>query len=132
VSEEDLRAHVKAHLEILMNTVRLDAASDLDDYPHVARSVLNYGFQDMSNMTRRELIGQEVCRSVKQSLSDHEPRLVPGSIEARIQLLEGDEMQRLGLQVLAELIADPADIPVDYEADIDSGSGKVVLQPQGR
>ncbi|MDA7422929.1 type VI secretion system baseplate subunit TssE [Tritonibacter multivorans] len=132
VSEDELRAHVKAHLETLMNTVRLDAVSDLTDHPNVARSVLNYGFRDLSDLSRRELLAQDISQSIKQSLRDHEPRLVDNSIEVKIQATGGDAAQRVGLQVMAELIADPADIPVDYEADIDTGSGKVVLQPQAR
>ena len=132
VSEEVLRSHVKAHLETLMNTVRLDAVSDLENYPHVAKSVLNYGFQDMSNVTHREMIGQDISRSIKKSLQDFEPRLVKGSIEVKIRVEKDDVSQRLGLQVMAELIADPADIPVDYEASVDVGSGKVVLQHQGK
>lgn len=132
VSEDVLRAHVRSHLEVLMNTVRLDAIEDLEEYPHIKRSVLNYGFQDMSNLTRRELLDKKVSQSIRQSLRDHEPRLVKGSVDVQVDLVNVSETQRLALQVMAELIADPADIPVDYQADIDSGSGKVTMQDQRR
>lgn len=127
VDEETLRAHVHAHLAELMNTVRLDATVDLDNCPNVSRSVVNYGFQDLSNLTFKELTSKDLIRSIKQSLVDHEPRLIESSIKVTVTELEGDAEQRIGVHVTADLIADPADVPVEFKADIDTGSGKVIL-----
>lgn len=127
VDEDTLRDHVRQHIAILMNTIRLDAAVDLSDTPNVAQSVVNYGFQDLSNLTRDELTGYSIAQSIKQSLSDHEPRLVKSSIEVKVELLKGDDYQRVAVHVSADLIADPADIPVEFTADVDTGAGKVVL-----
>lgn len=127
VDEDDLRAHVREHLATLMNTIRLDAAVNLDDTPNVAKSVLNYGFQDLSNLTRKELTGQSIAKSIKQSLMDHEPRLVPASIDVKVTTLDGDDYQRIAVHVNADLIADPADIPVEFRADVDTGAGTVKL-----
>ena len=127
VDEETLRSHVHDHLAVLMNTIRLDATVNLDDAPDVAKSVLNFGFQDLSNLTRKELTGFEVARSIKQSLGDHEPRLVPESIRVKVDSLDGDGQHRVSVQVTADLIADPADIPVEFQADVDLGAGKVIL-----
>ena len=127
VDEEDLRAHVRQHLATLMNTIRLDATIDLEDAPNVAQSVINYGFQDLSNLTRKELTSHNIAKSIKQSLADHEPRLVRNSIDVKVVTLEGDNYQRVAVHVTADLIADPADIPVEFKADIDTGAGKVVL-----
>lgn len=127
VDEDTLRAHVRQHLATLMNTIRLDAAVDLEDAPNVAQSVVNYGFQDLSNLTRIELTSHQIAKSIKQSLADHEPRLVKNSIEVKVEMLQGDDYQRVAVQVNADLIADPADIPVEFSADVDTGAGKVVL-----
>ncbi len=127
VDEDELRAHVRAHLATLMNTIRLDASIDLDDAPNVAQSIVNYGFQDLSNLTRKELTGAAIAKSIKESLANHEPRLVKSSIEVKIETLAGDKHQRVAVHVNADLIADPADIPVEFTADVDTGAGKVVL-----
>ncbi|MEL6564189.1 MAG: type VI secretion system baseplate subunit TssE [Pseudomonadota bacterium] len=127
VDEETLREHVREHVATLMNTIRLDAAVDLEDAPNVAQSVVNYGFQDLSNLTRAELTGHSIAKSIKQSLSDHEPRLVKSTIDVKVQVLDGDDYQRVAVHVTADLIADPADIPVEFSADVDTGAGKVVL-----
>lgn len=130
VTEETLRRHVRAHLQTLMNTIRLDAAIDLTDAPLTAASVVNYGFQDLSNLTRKELTSGPIADSIKQSLADHEPRLVKSSIQVRIQTLEGDDYQRVAVTVAADLIADPADVPIEFVADVDTGAGKVILNAQ--
>lgn len=127
VDEDTLRDHVREHIAVLMNTIRLDAAVDLDDTPNVAQSVVNYGFQDLSNLTRKELTSHSIAKSIKQSLADHEPRLVKTSIDVKVELLDGDDYQRVAVHVTADLIADPADIPVEFTADVDTGAGKVVL-----
>ena len=127
VDEETLRDHVRAHLATLMNSIRLDAIVSLDDTPEVAQSVLNYGFQDLSNLSRQEISSVQISRSIKQSLMNHEPRLVPESITVRVTTLEGDLDQRVAVMVSADLIADPADIPVEFMADVDVGAGKVSL-----
>lgn len=133
VDEGTLRAHVHDHLQTLMNSIRLDAAIDLDDAPNISSSILNYGFCDLSNMSKDQILSSEIARSIKQSLVDHEPRLVKRGIDVKIASIDQDVGQRLAVQVSADLIADPADIPVDYEADIDAGSGKIVLNsPQRR
>lgn len=110
-----------------MNSIRLDAIIPLEDTPEVARSVLNYGFQDLSNLSRQQITSAEISKSIKQSLKDHEPRLVPESIVVQVLLVKDEENQRVAVQVTADLIADPADIPVEFMADVDVGAGKVIL-----
>lgn len=122
---DQLRAHLQADLNALLNTVRLDATVSLDDAPHVARSVLNYGFRDLSNIAASELNTPQITASIRQSLIDHEPRLLPESIDVRITRNDGGTAQRISLSVSAELIGDPVDIPVDFDAEVDLGAGKL-------
>ena len=125
VTEGTLRHHIEADLNALMNTIRLDAALPLDQAPHVARSILNYGFRDLSSVTIRELNGESIKDSIKQSLIDHEPRLVPSSIEVSVRRSDSQNDQRLELFVQADLMGDPVDIPLDFDAELDLGAGKM-------
>ncbi len=125
ISETQLRLHLEADLNALLNTIRLGAAIPLDDVPHVQRSILNYGFRDLSSVSASELNTPQVVNSIRQSLIDHEPRLVKDSIEVEIQDRQGDTAQRLSIRVTAELIGDPVDIPVNFDAEVDLGAGKL-------
>lgn len=130
VDEGTLRAHVQADLGALMNTIQLGAAIDLGDAPHVERSVLNYGFRDLSDVTARDLNSSSVVASIRQSLLDHEPRIVPETLEVRVADDATGTSHRLEIQVTAELMADPVDVPIDFRAEVDLGAGK--LRMRGR
>lgn len=125
VSEDTLKAHLQADLNALLNTIRLDAVVDLEDAPYVARSVANYGFQDLSNVTTADLSDTALINSIRQSLLDHEPRLIPETVEVRVADRTEDAHQRLSIAVSAELMGDPVDIPVDFSAEVDLGAGKL-------
>jgi type VI secretion system protein ImpF len=128
VDETTLKAHVQADLGALMNTIQLGAAIDLSDVPHVERSVLNYGFRDLSDVTARELNSTAVVASIRQSLLNHEPRIVPETLEVRVSDGSGDKHHRLEISVTAELMADPVDLPIDFDAEIDLGAGKLRMR----
>ncbi len=51
VDERTLRRELSLDLGNLMNTVRLDATLDLDDWPYIRKSVINYGFDDLSSLS---------------------------------------------------------------------------------
>ena len=128
VDETTLKAHVQADLGALMNTIQLGAAVDLRDAPHIARSVLNYGFRDLSEVTAQDLGSTEVVASIRQSLLDHEPRIVPETLEVRVTDQGRNARHRLEIAVSAELMADPVDVPIDFEAEIDLGAGKLRMR----
>lgn len=127
MTEDSLREHLRADLTALLNTTRLDSAESLEDAPYVARSVLNYGFRDLSSVSMRELRGQSIIQSIKQSLIDHEPRMIPETIEVRLGKDDQDLKHRISISVSAELMGDPVDVPIDFEAEVDLGAGKLRL-----
>ena len=126
MSEDMLKLHLQIDLNALLNTIRLEAAVPLDDAPHVARSVANYGFRDLSEVSPSDVRSPRFIASIRQSLLDHEPRLVPESVEVRVaETGEDDNRQRLALSVSAELMGDPVDIPIDFDAEVDLSAGKL-------
>ncbi|WP_141693096.1 type VI secretion system baseplate subunit TssE [Thioclava sp. SK-1] len=127
VSEDTLRAHLEYDLNALLNTIRLDAASSLKDAPHVARSILNYGFRDLSGVPASSLQKPDIIQSIRQSLIDHEPRLVKHSISITVADTSKTTDQRLSLTISAELMGDPVDIPLDFDAEVDLGAGKMKM-----
>lgn len=127
VGEETLKVHLQADLTALLHTTRLDAVVDLEDLPHMRSSVVNYGFRDLSRVGLKEIGSQDVVRSIRQSLIDHEPRLVPESIEVTLDGASGDARQFLSFSIKADLMGDPVDIPMDFTADVDLGAGKLRL-----
>ncbi len=127
ISEDELRRHLEADLAALLNTTHMEALVDLSDTPNVAKSIVNYGFRDLSSLGAAELGSPDVVNSLRQSLLDFEPRLIPETVEVTIRDTAVDSKHHLALVVSAELVGDPVDIPLDFDADVDLGAGKLKL-----
>lgn len=128
VGLDALKRHLEYDLSALMNTIQLDSAVSLDDVPHVRQSVLNYGFRDLSDVTARDLNDLVVVESLRQSLLDHEPRLIPESIDVRVaDRGDANARHRLMIHISADLMGDPVDVPIDFDAEVDLGVGKLKM-----
>lgn len=125
LSETTLREHLQTDLSALLNTIELGSAVDLEDAPHVRSSIINYGLRDLSSISAAEINTPQIKQTIGNSLADHEPRLVPGSIDVQVTEPEGDNRQRLSISVSAELMGDPVDIPLDFDAEVDVAGGKL-------
>lgn len=127
INEETLRKHLQVDLNALLNTIELGSATDLSDFPHVDASIVNYGFRDLSSVAVAEINTPRIKQSIRMSLINHEPRLIPESIEIDVVEPEGNERQRLAISVSAELMGDPVDIPLDFDAEVDISAGTLKM-----
>lgn len=125
LNETMLRKHLQTDLNALLNTIELGSAIDLSDVPHVQSSIINYGFRDLSSVSMAEINTPKIKQTIRKALIDHEPRLVPGSIDVQVSEPNGDNRQRLSISVSAELMGDPVDIPLDFDAEVDIAAGKL-------
>jgi type VI secretion system protein ImpF len=125
--EATLRRHLSIDLANLMNTIRLDATSSLDDAEYVKKSIVNFGFSDMSSMSKSDNTNSKIIESIRRALITYEPRLIPESIEITVN---GDHQtidQRLSFEITAEMVANPIDIPLNFMAEVDLGAGKMKM-----
>ncbi len=125
-TDATLKSHVMTDLASLMDTIRLDAVIDLDDWPYVKGSIINFGFEDLSTFSTSARTIGKVREAIRSTLLTYEPRLIPDSIGIEVDEEEGTD-QRIGFEVTAELIAVPFDIPVDFVAEVDIGAGKMAV-----
>ena len=125
--EETLRKHLAYDMGSLMNTVNLDASVSLKDVPYVAKSVVNFGFDDLSHLSDSDIDTTEVTKLIKRTLMTYEPRLIPDTIEVRISDDQDESNQRITFDITAEMVASPADIPLSFVAEIDQGAGKIQM-----
>jgi type VI secretion system protein ImpF len=125
ISESGLRREVSSDLGDLLNTVNLDAAIGLDDAPHVASSVLNFGFPDLSTRTIDEQRLVEISRELQQTLTTFEPRLAPGTLKVGRDPFVDIEALRIKFFIRADLRAEPMDVPVEFIAEVELDSGKI-------
>ncbi len=131
-NEAQLRQSLDVDLGHLLNTVNLNSVLDLRDHPYVRRSVLNFGMQDLVHLTTDSDKLPQLAESLRQSLLAHEPRLDPTSLEIERKDSSDDVNQRVAFSVNADLLCRPVDVPLEFVAEIDVGSGKVDLRNLSR
>jgi type VI secretion system protein ImpF len=125
--ETILKRNLAVDLLALVNTIDLASAVDLGDFEHVGRSVLNYGLYDVAHLTAEEMGVDAIARDLSAALLQHEPRLNSETLRV-VRDKEFDEVnQRIRFTVSAEMSCKPLDVPIDFVAEIDIGSGKVQL-----
>jgi len=120
VSSRVLREAVRRDIEALFNTERFEAFPmltdqerdteltsqlDLDDFPEVRRSVINYGVPSFSGRSVRDFDRETLAREIKQVLTTFEPRLKESGTKVSVTL--GDKMQGLKIDIDAVLIMTP-------------------------
>ena len=127
-SETSLRRNLARDIASLMNTIRLDVVTDLSDTPRVRESIINHGFQDMDTLWRNSKTPGDMADAIRVALVRSEPRLRADSIEVRVDEKDASIEQRLTFEIIAELISDPTDIPLQFYAEVDPAAGKVALK----
>ncbi len=126
-NESQLKSNLDKDLSDLVNTVDLASVIDLTGLDHVRRSVLNFGVRDLSHLTRETVTTEELASAMRDALLAHEPRLIAESLEVDTETRFDEVNQRIAFGIRAEMACRPVDIPLEFEAEIDVGSGKVRL-----
>jgi len=126
LSQSKLRQSVLRDLNWLFNSSNLANIQNLDAYPEVAKSVLNYGMPDFTGHTISGVDVPEIERLLRQAICDFEPRILRRTIKVR---LEVDEQQMshnaMTFNIEGELWAHPVPLHVYLKTELDLEVGDV-------
>ncbi len=125
--EDTLRKHLSLDMASLMNTVNLDATQPLDDHPYVTKSVINYGFGDLSRLAGSAEGPEKIAAIIRKTLLAYEPRLIAETVEVTVSEDSDVAGARLTFDIAAEMTASPVDIPLSFVAEVDNGAGKMKM-----
>ena len=127
ITEPTLRREVAIDLEALMNTVALESSVDLSEFDHVRTSVLNFGLPDIQHRSIDEAAVGDIPAEIRAALMVHEPRLVPATIAVARDTSVDPKQLKVRFTVRADLHCDPANVPVEFRADVELDSGKIAI-----
>jgi type VI secretion system protein ImpF len=133
ISLPKLRQCILRDLSWLLNTPHLESTEDLSEYPHVARSVLNYGLPSFSGGAVASLVASTVESSIKDAVLRFEPRLIAKTVNIRLSGASGaheDASHTLQLEIEAELWAQPVPLRMFMKTQLDLELGAVHLTEQ--
>lgn len=130
ISMRRLRECVCRDLAWLLNTANLEGSEDLERYPEVQRSVLNFGLPSLTGRSATSIDPEIAVREFVQAIRVFEPRLSRVSVSPE---LSDDRMdaRALSFRVEAELWGRPAPQGVSLRTSLDVDSGKVQLTDSG-
>ena len=129
ISQAKLRESVLRDLNWLFNASNLSAVQDLDSYPEVANSVLNYGMPDFTGHTISGVDVPEIERLLRQVICDFEPRILRRTI--RIKLNVDEQLMNhnaMSFDIEGELWAHPAPVDIVLQSEIDLENGLVSVR----
>ncbi|PXA98387.1 hypothetical protein DMC47_08845 [Nostoc sp. 3335mG] len=127
-AEATLRADLSHDLIDLMDTFNLASIRNLGQTPYTAASVLNFGLADYTSVSTDSLAMEELAAQLRRSLLAHEPRLRPETLTVERRRDDDDRLNgRMRFMIVAEMRANPVDVPVEFVAEVDVGAGKMAL-----
>ena len=126
VSSRKLREYVCRDLAALLNSNSLDVSIDLEAFPEVRQSVLNYGMPSLAGRTARTVDPQQTAARIESVIRRFEPRL--SRVRVTPELREGGtEALVLAFRIEAELWGHPVPQQLVLRTSIDVDSGDVSI-----
>ena len=126
LSLQKLREAVLRDIAWLLNTTNCEASDDLERYPEIRRSVLNYGLPDLAGRTASGTNPAVLERAIREALLSFEPRILRHSLVVRLTRHEGQMSHNaMTFDIEGELWAQPVPLHVYVRTEIDLDVGDV-------
>jgi type VI secretion system protein ImpF len=132
LSPSRLRESVRRDLAWLFNTPNLATVMDLDSYPFVKLSVVNYGLPGLVGRNASSVEQSGLERLLRQAIISFEPRLLPNSVKVRLSL-DPVSMSHsaVSFHIEAELWAQPLPLRLFLKSEIDLEAGTALVTEAG-
>ncbi len=129
LSMHKLRQSVLRDISWLLNANSLEAVESLEQYPEVARSVINFGIRNLAGSSGSVSNLAEIEKSVKKAIQNFEPRILPNSLQIQMTSTDG-KMNRLAVvfDIEADLWAQPLPLHLYLRTEINKVTGDVNLR----
>jgi type VI secretion system protein ImpF len=125
ISATRLRDCVTRDISWLLNCVHLDNDIDLELYPEVARSVLNFGIPDLTGMVLAGMDASALQRQIKDAIVAFEPRLTSSTLRVTVQADRARmDHQSLVFNIESEMWAQPIPLNLYLKTEVDLETGK--------
>ncbi len=124
ISIRQYRDEVIRDLDWLLNSGNLGATEDLENYPLVAESVLNYGMPDLTGLTASSIDTHEIERVLKRAIVSFEPRLLRHTVKVRALVSsDSSNVNSLAFEITGELWAEPMPERLYLKTEVDLETG---------
>ena len=126
-NESALRATVMRELNWILNTTSLDSVQDLEPYPQVVTSVLNYGVRDLAGKTLSSRVIQERAKHMRDCIRAFEPRMDPQQLAVE-SLKEIERENAVTYRIRGDVTTAVQTMPVEFKTDVELDTAAVTLR----
>ncbi len=122
----EIRACVKRDLDWLLNSSQYVPQDELDKYPEITRSVLNFGIPDLTGKTVSGVDLGSIERLLIQTINNFEPRIIKDTLT--IKVLVDKSMfnhNAVTFEIEGELWAEPHSLHLHLMTEFELESGEV-------
>ncbi|CAM4197621.1 type VI secretion system baseplate subunit TssE [Serratia silvae] len=133
LSAGELRHRVLRDLQWLFNCVNSESSIDLEHYPQVRRSTINYGIAPMAGKRMSEIEWSDIQRALTESILTFEPRILPEGLQVRcISDTNSLELHNiLSIEIKGRLWCVPYPLEFLFRTDVDLENGHFDLKDVG-
>lgn len=126
-----LRELVLRDLAWLLNCESLENLEDLEPFPHVKKSVVNFGVPALSGTTLSGTNLQLLEKRVRAAVNVFEPRILSDSVSVRAYKSDSEMSKKsLSIEIEGELWAQPIPLRLFLRTEVDLDTGTVIVKEQ--
>jgi type VI secretion system protein ImpF len=126
-NENSLRATVRRELAWLFNTTNLASIVDLEPFPEVQTSVLNYGVPDLSGKSLVHRLVQQRARELRTAIRRFEPRIDEETL--RVEPVGKVEKENaITFLIQCDVRNAVRALPVKFRTDIEADTSAVTVR----
>jgi type VI secretion system protein ImpF len=126
-NERALRSTVRRELAWLLNTTNLAAVIDLEPYPQVASSVLNYGVPDLTGQSWTRRLVLQRARDIRNAIRQFEPRIDQQSLVVE-PVAETERENTVTFVINGDVTSAVQAMPVRFRTDVEQQTAAVTVR----
>lgn len=123
-NESALRATVRRELAWLLNTTNLQSLVDLEPYPEVQTSVLNYGLSDLAGKALNRRTVLQRAREIRKAVRVFEPRMQASNLTVEPSE-DSDKPHSIMFLIQGDITAAAHAMPVKFRTEVDAETASV-------
>lgn len=121
-----LKRSVLRDLAALLNTGSFEITQDLEAYPEVRKSVLNFGIMDLAGKTVSAIELGSIERKLREAILEFEPRILAQSLKVSVKVNREKMSQKtMSFLIEGQLWAQPLPVSLYLSTDLDLETGNV-------
>ncbi len=133
LSTDKIRESVIRDLGWLLNTGNLGMTEDLELYPEVSASVLNYGAPDLAGVAASATNLVELEKAIREAIINFEPRILANSLKVVVETRRNEANHNaLSFRIEGELWAQPMPLSLYLRTELDLETGSYNLTESSR